>query len=207
MIFTENFQIPCLGSDDPGALALYMKCLAEKIEETYTAEQVALTQAIDHPTGLWVGQRDHTFLDNELELSVEFWNDPNIDNSPTAIVGVSDIGYNLPGNRIGVYLVGLYMNFTGAVVGGENFITLDARSLTYDSTTGNTFGGSVRTLKDSVLGTNLGGDPALIADTLVARYDDVVLTPRCDMTGGSTAAADIRMWATYLGPSELTEVI
>lgn len=208
MIFTDNYQIPCLGEDDPGAVALYMKCLAQKIEEKYTDAQAALTEAVDHPTGMWVGERNHfTVGAQPIELVSTFWNDPDPGNSPAAMSGVGEYGYNLPGSRIGVYLVGLYCKFAGAVVGGQNFITLDARSLLYGAISASAFGASTASFRDGVAGTNLGGDPALIADTLVVRYSDTVLTPVCSINDGSIAAADIRMWVTYMGPPELVEVI
>lgn len=53
MQLTDNYQLPCLGQEDYAAHALYMQCLALKLEQEFTERQDLLTGFTHRPVALW----------------------------------------------------------------------------------------------------------------------------------------------------------
>ena len=53
MQFTEPHQVPCLSDEDPAAVALYMKCLAEQIDQDLQDRVDAADAFLHRPASVW----------------------------------------------------------------------------------------------------------------------------------------------------------
>jgi len=53
MQFTDRYKLPCLDDDDYAAYALYMQCMAQRIDAELTSRGDLLESFIHRPTAIW----------------------------------------------------------------------------------------------------------------------------------------------------------
>jgi hypothetical protein len=53
MKFTDRYDLPCLDDDDYAAYALYMQCLAQRMDDELTARAELLQSFTHRPTAIW----------------------------------------------------------------------------------------------------------------------------------------------------------
>lgn len=127
MEFTPVQNLPCLGPDDYAHYALYMQCLAEQLEDNFTAKNNALLGVRRNYAAMWrntvaiVSDGGGAFP-GMTAIPNLFWNDPN--NTPTAgIVGslTDPFRYQFPGMvNGGLYEVGGTIAFNAGVTANSS---------------------------------------------------------------------------------------
>lgn len=218
MNFTPIYQIPCPGDEDYAAFALYLKCLAEQLDDLFTEKNNSIEEFRNRYTGVW---RNTAPLVSDglgsFTLAMEstanlFWNDPSNPHSTGTSGSFTDpFRFNLPGDVPGgLYAIGGTCAFNvGATAGsarelsfnayysGSQGVTSDLMSLdgTEESNTGGEFlqanfqlPNRVTTLSTGVVGTPIGFYPSG-AETSAGTVTIPV--------GGFT------FWATLIGTNEL----
>lgn len=60
MRFTDRHKLPCLGNEDYAAYALYMQCMAQRLEDEFTERGDLLAAAARKPTAIWKAQSAQT---------------------------------------------------------------------------------------------------------------------------------------------------
>lgn len=215
MKFTDVHELPCLGGDDPAAIALYMQCMASRVEQKLNERLAAATASMHRPTGIWrnsaliTGIADESTIPN---LDSIFWNDP--DSSPQTGSGTLDnpIRYVLPGRVLGgVYEIGLSINLvsSGAVTAGSRRIVVF--SIWEPTATDPVLGGERLVQLDFGEETNTGGEFLNNAyPVLNSSLGSSTFMPWIVHGNASTLnipAGGMTMWATLLGTPDRIEVL
>lgn len=164
MEFTPVQNLPCLGPDDYAAYATYMQCLAEDLEEKFSAQNDALMGVRNTYAAMWRNTVALTsdgsgVFQNLMDTTNLFWNDP--DNSPVTGAGTASDPrrFQFPGMVPGgLYEVGATVLFNQGVT--ANSLRQLQIGTYFDANTGVITGTSVNDVTEESLtgGESLRGD-------------------------------------------------
>jgi hypothetical protein len=206
-------EIPCLSDTDYAAYALYMKCLAEQVEDQLVANMEAVESVLHRPVRVW---------------SFSYSQSQGSGTTPTPI-GVQ-FSYNYPAtfadnvmstlNRRGWWRIGLLLRcVSSAPVVGNNRIasfaifpantpaslrvmTADAWALRLQDITWETNTGAGETLYTSGEVYN-PGDPTVGPNDLGMR---MLLTSGVENSGAETVTLTGTVWAAFLGDTPSIDI-
>lgn len=210
--------LSCLEPSDYAAFALYMQCQAEAIDDALTEQLASLDSLLDRPT-IIVGASGNVTTASGVNTN-NFYNTVVYNNS--TFMGLATTGtetyvtigspVTLPLNpyQRGMYLVGAYaaMDATGAVT------AFSQRNLTISALDDTLSGPSQVGLCYDI---NPDANTALTNIRLNASFSVVLrgtngvrIAHQLSHTNAAStvtyAAADAKLWVTYLGPTNLVEV-
>jgi hypothetical protein len=220
VIFTPVQNLPCLDNDDYAGYALYMKCLAEQLEDSFNAKNDAFEAFRNRYAGVWRNTAAITDTAGSYDFSDVpnlFWNDPV--NAPQVGTGTADdpVRFQFPGMvPNGLYEVGFTVAFNqGATSGSLRQVLLNVEFITtagpvgatgtYDSTEETLTGGEF--LQSNL---QIGLTPRQIAGfttgTTATAYGFNLFGTETDAGAITIPVGGITFWAIFIGTNELIGV-
>lgn len=221
MKFTPVQKIPCLDDEDYAAYALYLKCLAEQLEDKFTEQFDALDSFRNRFAGVWRNDAAMTVsaltnLTVNPALKEIFWNDPNNPSRDGAGTTTDPVHFTFPGRVSGgLYEIGFSMAMNQGVDAGSlrasEIIMLFNTDFGFFSSTG-----TIIEVEESLS----GGE--FMTSSMIIPYDKLTpITPGLAtfglpfgfrMSAFESAAGTVTIpaegltvWCVYIGDNRLTE--
>lgn len=200
MRFTTQQNLPCPEGSDMAAVALYMQCLAEQVEDTLVTQSASFTSFLDAPVAIWTAGTQTLSSTQDVAFTAVTSN-----NWPTVPVASAP---SLPNLR-GWYYIGANVNLVDATpaVDQDRALVLSAIQ-----NTGVISGsGTLAQFEDIVLESNTGGENVLPAGTVFFAGGDFTSPNPVDLyltyfqgvglgnTVDVSATPQARLWVVYLG--------
>lgn len=207
MRFTSQQNLPCLDSTDMAAVALYMQCFAQQVEDTLTERSEEFTSFLNPPVAVWRATGPQVMSDGDYVA----FNTVDSANWPTV---PSLTNPHLPNLR-GWYYIGASVTLVDAPAAVDQAYHL---TLTATQNTGIIGDPVIGLFTDLVFESNTGGENPLAAGTVFFAGGEFTAPAPVDLTWRyrtntpantvpTTLTPAARLWVVYLGDTPQIGVI